>query len=100
MKYMTVADVKDRWGVSSDVVYDYIATGRLKAVKFGRAWRIKQSDLETFERNKYTEDAAELRARRTGGCVYCARILWPWHSPRQSRWRFITSFAWHQSPCW
>ena len=44
MKYMTVTDVKDRW-------------------------RIKQSDLETFERNKYTEDAAELRARRTGGFV-------------------------------
>lgn len=65
MKYMTVTDVKDRWGVSSGVVYDYIA----KAVKFGRAWRIKQSDLETFERNKYTEDAAELRARRTGGFV-------------------------------
>lgn len=69
MKYMTVTDVKDRWGVSSDVVYDYIAAGRLKAVKFGRAWRIKQSDLETFEHNKYTEDAAELRARRTGGFV-------------------------------
>ena len=32
MKYMTVTDVKDRWGVSSDVVYDYIAAGRLKAV--------------------------------------------------------------------
>lgn len=69
MKYLAVADVKDRWGVSSNVVYDYIATGRLKAVKFGRAWRIKQSDLEIFERNKYTEDAAELRARRTGGFV-------------------------------
>ena len=39
MKYMTVTDVKDRWGVSSDVVYDYIAAGRLKAVKFGRAWK-------------------------------------------------------------
>ena len=69
MKYLAVADVKDRWGVSSDVVYDYIATGRLKAVKFGRAWRIKQSALDIFERNKYTEDAAELRARRTGGLV-------------------------------
>lgn len=69
MKYMSVAEVKDRWGVGSDVVYDYIAAGRLKAVKFGRAWRIKQSDLETFERSKYTEDAVELRARRTGGFV-------------------------------
>lgn len=69
MKYMSVAEVKDRWGVGGDVVYDYIAAGRLRAVKFGRAWRIKQSDLETFERNKYTEDAAELRARRTGGFV-------------------------------
>lgn len=69
MKYMSVAEVKDRWGVSGDVVYDYIAAGRLRAVKFGRAWRIKQSDLETFERNKYTEDAAELRVRRTGGFV-------------------------------
>lgn len=69
MKYMSVAEVKDRWGVSGDVVYDYIAAGRLRAVKFGRAWRIKQSDLETFERNKYAEDAAELRTRRTGGFV-------------------------------
>lgn len=69
MKYMSVAEVKDRWGVSGDVVYDYIAAGRLRAVKFGRAWRIKQSDLEIFERNKYAEDAAELRTRRTGGFV-------------------------------
>ena len=64
MKYLTVTDVKERWGVCSDVVYDYITAGRLKATKFGRCWRIKPSDLEAFERQKAADDAAELRARR------------------------------------
>lgn len=64
MKYMTVTDVKDRWGVSSDVVYDYIAAGRLKAVKFGRAWRIKQCDCRC---KRYGNHTGNLLCNLHGG---------------------------------
>lgn len=64
MKYLTVADITDRWSVSADVVYDYIANGKLPAVKLGRSWRIKPSELERFEKEKQKSDQAELKARR------------------------------------
>lgn len=64
MKYITVDEIKDRWNVSRDVVYDYINSGQLQAVKFGRCWRIKPGDLEKFEKEKMRRDQAELKSRR------------------------------------
>lgn len=65
MKYLTVSDVQKRWnGISGDTVRRYIASGQLKAVKIGRSWRIKPSDLEKFEREKQKMDEAELHSHR------------------------------------
>lgn len=65
MKYLTVSDVQERWnGISGDTVRRYIASGQLKAVKIGRSWRIKPSDLEKFEREKQKMDEAELHSHR------------------------------------
>ena len=65
MKYLTVSDVQKRWnGISGDTVRRYIASGQLKAVKIGRSWRIKPSDLEKFEREKQKMDKAELHSHR------------------------------------
>lgn len=64
MKYITVDEIKDRWNVSRDVVYDYINSGQLPAIKLGRSWRIKPSDLEKFEKEKMRRDQAELKSRR------------------------------------
>lgn len=64
MKYMTVDEVRERWSVSRDVVYEYISSGQLQAVKIGRSWRVKPGDLEKFEREKMRQDQAELKSRR------------------------------------
>lgn len=65
MKYLTVSDVQERWnGISGDTVRRYIASGQLKAVKIGRSWRIKPSELEKFEREKQKMDEAELHSHR------------------------------------
>lgn len=65
MRYLTVSDVQERWnGISGDTVRRYIASGQLKAVKIGRSWRIKPSDLEKFEREKQKMDEAELHSHR------------------------------------
>lgn len=65
MRYLTVSDVQERWnGISGDTVRRYIASGQLKAVKIGRSWRIKPSDLERFEREKQKMDEAELHSHR------------------------------------
>lgn len=65
MKYLTVSDVQERWnGISGDTVRRYITSGQLKAVKIGRSWRIKPSDLEKFEKEKQKMDEAELHSHR------------------------------------
>lgn len=55
-KLLTTRQVREILGVQLNTVYEYIASGKLKAHKLGgngeskRHWRIKPEDLEDFVR--------------------------------------------------
>ena len=44
----TVKEVKDILKVSRRTLYNYIKSGDLTAVKVGKYWRIRESDLQEF----------------------------------------------------
>jgi excisionase family DNA binding protein len=47
-QYYTVREIAERFKVSRQSVYDWIAEGRLRAVKIGNRTRIPESALEAF----------------------------------------------------
>ncbi|MBU1144590.1 MAG: helix-turn-helix domain-containing protein [Firmicutes bacterium] len=47
----TVDEIKEILKVTQRTLYNYIKSGNLKAVKIGKYWRIKKSDLEEFLEN-------------------------------------------------
>jgi len=44
----TVREVADRLRVTEQVVYKWLQAGKLKGIKVGRHWRVRESDLERF----------------------------------------------------
>ncbi len=57
--YLKIREVADYLGVSERTVRNYISLGvmptspltnvKLRATKFGRSWRVRESDLAAFE---------------------------------------------------
>lgn len=45
-------EVAARYGVCEDSVWSWIRSGKLKALKIGRNYRIRREDLEEFEKSK------------------------------------------------
>lgn len=65
-QFLTVPEVADRWKVNARKVYEYINADDLRAIRFGRSWRIELNDLERFEDKLRRECADELRRFRLG----------------------------------
>ena len=53
-KYLNCRDVADRYGVQLITVWDWIRKKKLPAIKIGKEYRIKTSDLERFEEERRT----------------------------------------------
>ncbi|WOL41370.1 helix-turn-helix domain-containing protein (plasmid) [Pyramidobacter sp. YE332] len=49
-KLLTVKEVAEIIGVHIDTVRIWLRTGRMKGVKFGKAWRIPESELKKATR--------------------------------------------------
>ena len=47
-KLLTTQEVADYLGLTQRTIYTYIQSGSLRAIKIGREWRIKESELEAF----------------------------------------------------
>ena len=47
-KLLTLQQVADRLQVSKSSVYNWLRSGRLRAVKAGKLWRVPESALEDF----------------------------------------------------
>ncbi len=45
---LTIQQVTDRLQIADETVYRYIRQGKLKAVRVGGLWRVRESDLERF----------------------------------------------------
>jgi excisionase family DNA binding protein len=52
--YYTPKEVAQRLKVSRKSIYRWLESGDLRAVKFGRDYRIMESDLEDFIRERRT----------------------------------------------
>ena len=49
-EYYSIHEVADRLKVAYLTVYRWLRSGKLIAIKAGKQYRIKKSDLETFTR--------------------------------------------------
>ena len=47
-KLLSPEQVGEILGVSQKMVRDWLRAGRIKGVKLGRIWRVRESDLEAF----------------------------------------------------
>jgi excisionase family DNA binding protein len=47
-KVFTPEEVAERLSVSTKTIKDWLRTGKLKGVKVGRLWRVRESELEAF----------------------------------------------------
>ena len=65
-EFFTVPEVAERWKLKNGIVYQYIASGRLRASKFGKAWRIELTDLERFEDQLRRASGMALQEHRIG----------------------------------
>ena len=46
----TPDEVAERLSISAQTFRGYIRTGRIRAIKVGRLWRVRESDLQEYMR--------------------------------------------------
>lgn len=51
-KFYTSKEVAEILKLSNYTIGDYIRSGKLKAIKFGRVWRISENQLKQFLESK------------------------------------------------
>jgi excisionase family DNA binding protein len=68
-EYLTSEEVATKLKVSTVSVQNWCKTGDLVAVKAGRKWRIRPSDLEEFLRRKTEE--AKSETKKVDGLAVC-----------------------------
>ena len=54
-KYLSCAEVAERYGVKVITVWDWIRKKKLPALKIGKQYRITDEDLKQFEENCKTD---------------------------------------------
>ena len=53
-KFFSCEEIAMRYSVKTTTVWEWIRRGDLPAIKIGKQYRIRASDLEEFERNDRT----------------------------------------------
>ena len=64
-KYLTIAEIAERWICSKDYVRKLITSGQLSGTKLG-GWKVRQDELLRYEKAKEKRDMEELRVQRVG----------------------------------
>ena len=54
-RFVTVAEVAGQLRVSNMTVYRLIQSGQLAAVRIGRSYRIRESDVDRYLADQYTQ---------------------------------------------
>ncbi len=67
-KYITTAELAERWLCSPDYVRKLIHAGQLSAVNLG-GWKIRQDEVLRYEKAKEKADTEALRQQRIGFIV-------------------------------
>jgi len=58
-KFYTCEEVAERYGLQLSTIWAWIREQKLPAIKLGGVYRIKESDLEEFEKQNATTDQKE-----------------------------------------
>lgn len=53
-KYFTSSEVAERYKVKTLTVWDWIRKKKLPAIRIGRDYRIRQEDIDEFEKKRKT----------------------------------------------
>lgn len=53
-RYQTVQELAQRLAVAEATVRGWIKSGELRAIDIGKGWRIPETDIEAFLRNRET----------------------------------------------
>lgn len=53
-KLYTCKEVAERYGVKIITVWEWIRKKKIVAIKIGKSYRIKEEDIENFEKSKRT----------------------------------------------
>ena len=53
-KFYTSKEIAEILKLSNYTIGDYIRSGKLKAIKFGRVWRVSENQLKQFLESKQT----------------------------------------------
>jgi excisionase family DNA binding protein len=61
MKYYTINEVCQRWGIVPSTVSDLLRKKELGGLKIGRSWRISEEDVLDFE-ERHTQKAQPKQA--------------------------------------
>ena len=64
-KYLTIAEIAERWICSKDYVRKLIISGQLSGTKLG-GWKVRQDELLRYEKAKEKRDMEEPRVQRVG----------------------------------
>lgn len=54
-RFLTVQEVADLMRVSSMTVYRLIKSGDLRAVRVGRSFRVRETDVDAYLESHYTQ---------------------------------------------
>jgi len=70
-KLLTTQEVADYLGLTRRTIYTFVQEGTLRAVKVGREWRIKESELEAFINRGSGEikDKEDQNDDKDGSCI-------------------------------
>ena len=55
-KFYSIDEVASMIQVTRRAIYNYLKTGKLKATKFGKYWRVSEADLKEFLNNGVSYD--------------------------------------------
>ena len=64
-KYLTIAEIAERWICSKDYVRKLIISGQLSGTKLG-GWKVRQDELLRYEKAREKADMEALRQQRIG----------------------------------
>ena len=53
-KYFTCEEIADMYQVKTITVWDWVRKKKLSAIKIGRDYRIRQEDIDVFEKSRET----------------------------------------------
>jgi excisionase family DNA binding protein len=66
-RLFTPEEVGERLSMSKYTITDWLKTGRLKGVKIGKYWRVRENDLQAFIENPPPLEPAKKKEKARHG---------------------------------